>query len=183
MTCNLSLEGEVVAVASSVEHEFRKRIKQAITLVEGHGAEGDVHAGLPIQHRYLAKTVPVLPNNRQVHLISSELLADLRSSGFTVIPGDLGENVTTANLNLTHLPLGTRLLIGHAAVVELTGLRTPCSLIDRFQKGLKRAMINKNGNPRFKSGVFGIVRATGEIAPGNAVIVQLPSTWEALPAL
>jgi MOSC domain-containing protein YiiM len=105
-------------------------------------------------------------------------------SGFQVVPGDLGENVTTADLNLNQLPLGTRLFIGNSAVVELTGLRTPCGLIDRFKKGLKRAMINKSGLPKFKCGVLGIVRAAGEIAPGDAVIVQLPSSsWEVLPAL
>ena len=103
--------------------------------------EGDAHAGRFMQHRYLARKMPIMPNNRQVHLITSELFTELGSSGFNVAPGDLGENITTAGLDLTKLPLGTRLRLGHSAVVELTGLRTPCSLIDRFQKGLKRAMI------------------------------------------
>ena len=76
-------------------------------LVKDHGVEGDAHAGRFIQHRYLAKKMPLLPNNRQVHLIASELFTELASSGFEVTPGELGENVTIAGLDLIELPLGT----------------------------------------------------------------------------
>jgi MOSC domain-containing protein YiiM len=141
---NRALRGTVVAVASNAKHEFSKRSKETIRLVEGHGVEGDAHAGHLIQHRYLAAKMPVLPNNRQVHLVASELFTKLASSGFNVAPGNLGENVTTAGLDLAKFPLGTRLRIGNLAIVELTGLRTPCALIDWFQKGLKRALIVKH---------------------------------------
>jgi MOSC domain-containing protein YiiM len=128
--------------------------------------------------------MPGLLNTRQVHLMASELFAELASMGFIVTSGDLGENVTTEGLDLTSFPLGTRLRIGDSASVELTGLRTPCSLIDRFQKGLKRAMISKNAHPRFRCGVLGVVTATGQIAAGDPVAVELPlSGWQALPAL
>jgi MOSC domain-containing protein YiiM len=170
------LTGTIVAVASKEKHEFSKRTRDAIMLVEDHGVEGDAHAGRFVQHRYLANRMPVMPNNRQVHLIASELFTNLGSSGFHVAPGDLGENITTAGLYLTKLRLGTRLRLGRSAVVELTGLRTPCSLIDRFQKGLKRAMIMKHEQPRFRCGVLGVAKATGEIAPGDPIIVELPSS-------
>jgi MOSC domain-containing protein YiiM len=128
--------------------------------------------------------MPVLPNNRQVHLMAYELFAELASEGFTVAPGNLGENVTTAGLDLTNLPLGTRLRIGSSAIVELTGLRIPCALIDRFQRGLKRAMIMKHEKPRFRCGVLGVVRATGKIASGDPVNIELPSSSrQALPEL
>ena len=181
---SLALSGTVVAVASHPKHEFTKLTQAAIRLIEDHGVQGDAHAGRYIQHRYLAKQMPVMANNRQVHLIASELFTDLASSGFNVAPGHLGENVTTASLDLTKFPLGTRLLIGNSAIVEITGLRTPCGLIDRFQKGLKRMMIRKQEHPRFRCGVLGVVRATGQIAPGDPVAVELPpSPWEDLPAL
>ena len=124
----LVLNGTVVAVASDARHAFTKSTKEAIKLVEDHGVEGDAHAGRFIQHRYLAKKIPAAPNNRQVHLIASELFTELASSGFKVAPGDLGENVTTKGLDLTNFPLGTRLQIGNSAIIELTGLRTPCVL-------------------------------------------------------
>src|SRR5262245_6850351 len=81
---------------------------------------------------------------RQVHLIRAELFHELRQAGYLVGPGDLGENVTTAGLNLEQLPLGTKVHLGGSAVVELTGLRTPCSLIDRFQRGLRTKMVRND---------------------------------------
>jgi MOSC domain-containing protein YiiM len=181
---SLTLNSTIVAVASNAKHEFSKFSKETIKLVADHGVEGDTHAGRFIQHRYLAKKTPAAPNNRQVHLIASELFTELASNGFNVAPGDLGENVTTKGLDLTNLPLGTRLQIGNSAIIELTGLRTPCALIDHFQNGLKRTMIVKHRHPRFRCGVLGIVRATGQIAPGDAVNVELPSTHrQTLPEL
>jgi hypothetical protein len=85
------LNGTVAAVASNAKHEFSKQAKESIKLIEDHGVEGDAHAGRFMQHRYLAKQMSALLNNRQVHLIASELFADLTSSGFTVAPGELGE--------------------------------------------------------------------------------------------
>jgi MOSC domain-containing protein YiiM len=96
------------------------------------GVEGDAHAGSFVRHRYLARRQPGFPNLRQVHLIRSELFASLREVGFEVGAGDLGENITTAGLDLERMPLGTRVALGPSAIVELTGLRTPCVLIDRF---------------------------------------------------
>ena len=181
----LILKGTVVAVASNTKHEFSKRAKESIKLIEDHGVEGDAHAGRFMQHRYLAKQKPSLLNNRQVHLMASELFADLRSSGFTVAPGERGENVATAGLSLTNFPRGTRLRIGRSAVVELTGLRTPCALIDRFRNGLKRAMIMKQELPRFRCGVLGVVKTTGHIRPGDLINVELPpfDGLQPLPAL
>ena len=178
------LKGTVVAVASHAKHGFGKPIKEEITLVADHGVAGDAHAGRFVQHRYQAKKTPLRLNDRQVHLIASELFAELALCGFHVAPGQLGENVITEGLNLTHFPLGTRLRIGSSAIVELTGLRTPCALIDRFQKGLKQTMIRKNEGPRFRCGVLGVVTATGRITPADAVTVDLPlSSRHALPEL
>ena len=46
-------------------------------------------------------------------------------------PGELGENVTTRDIDLLGLPTGARLAIG-GALIELTGLRNPCIQMDRF---------------------------------------------------
>ena len=177
------LKGIVVAVASNAKHEFSKPIRDEITLVRDYGVEGDAHAGRFIQHRYLAKTTPLRLNDRQIHLMASELFAELAASGFNLAPGQLGENVITAGLDLTRFPLGTRLRMGSSATVELTGLRTPCALIDRLQKGLKRAMIRQKDHPRFRCGVLGVVSATGRVMPGDPVAVDLPRVGLALPEL
>lgn len=181
----LILAGAVLGVSSDAEHRFSKARKDYITLIEGHGVEGDAHAGDYTRHRFLARRWSRLPNQRQVHIISAELFVDLSEAGHTVAPGELGENITTQGLALEPLPLGTRLHLGGSAVVELTGVRTPCVLIDRFQKGLRRRMFRDNGSePKFKCGVLGIVRAGGRVSFGEPVRVETPpEPWSSLPAM
>ncbi len=125
--------GRVVGLAIAPRHRFSKLARESLDLLEGLGAEGDAHAGSFVRHRYLARRQPKMPNLRQVHLIPSELLHVLRADGYEVRSGDLGENIMTAGLDLEALPLGTILKLGAEATVELTGLRTPCVLIDRIQ--------------------------------------------------
>ncbi|WP_346730979.1 MOSC domain-containing protein [Bradyrhizobium sp. 132] len=105
--------------------------------------------------------------------------------GFEVAAGDLGENITTTGLDLERMPLGTLIELGPSTVIELTGLRTPCILIDRFRAGLKRQMLSSvETGPPFKSGVLGVVRAGGPVAAGDTARVRLPSTsLRPLPAL
>jgi hypothetical protein len=182
---DLSLKGRVVAVAADRGHHFSKRIQERIVLVAGHGVEGDAHAGPFVRHRYLARRRPRLPNLWQVHLIPSELFASLLEGGFQVGAGDLGENITTSGLDLERLPLGSLIELGPTAIIELTGIRTPCVLIDRFRAGLKRHVLSSaETGPPFKSGVLGVVRAGGPVAAGDAARVRLPSSsLRALPAL
>lgn len=123
----LSLEGTVAEVAADRGHHFGKPPQERIVLVEGHGVEGDAHTGEFVRHRYLARRQPRLPNLRQVHLIASETVHNSWKAGFDVRPGELGENITTAGLDLERMPLGTVIELGPAAVIELTGLRTPVS--------------------------------------------------------
>lgn len=172
----MQLAGSVVAVSSSPTHGFSKAAKDRIVLVAGSGVEGDAHAGPYVRHRYLARRSPRLPNLRQVHLIASELLEELKGTGYEVHPGDLGENVTTAGIDLTCLPSGALIRLGETAIVELTGLRTPCVLIDRFRKGLKKAMISdRAGEPKFRCGVLGVFANGGTVAAGDKATVELPT--------
>ena len=181
----LTLEGTVVAVAADRGHHFSKPPRDRIVLLEAHGVKGDAHAGPFVRHRYLARRQPRLPNLRQVHLIPSELFASLSKAGFKVAAGELGENITTAGLDLERMPLGTLLEFGPTAIIELTGLRTPCVLIDRFRAGLKRQVLSsEETGPPFKCGVLGVVRAGGPVAAGDTAGIRLPSSpFRALPAL
>jgi hypothetical protein len=56
-----SLEGAVVAVAADRGHHFSKPPQNWIVLVEGHGVEGDAHAGEFVRLRYLARRRPAYP--------------------------------------------------------------------------------------------------------------------------
>jgi hypothetical protein len=177
--------GTVVAVAAMESHDFSKPARHSIRLQKEHGIDGDAHAGHFVKHRYLAKRQPRLLNLRQAHLLSSELLQDLEKLGHRVRAGELGENITTSGLELELLPLGTLLTFGDASTIELTGLRTPCALIDRFQAGLKRHLITRSqAGAKLRCGVFGVVRANGSISAGDTIAACLPEQpWQLLPAL
>jgi MOSC domain len=166
--------GAVVAVSIDGRHRFSKISRLSITLTRGRGIEGDAHYGPLVRHRYLARRNPKAPNLRQVHLIPSELFDALQTSGFDVRPGDLGENIATVGLDLECLPLGTLLRIGASATLELTGIRTPCVLIDRFKSRLKNCLHGRPAGPRFKAGVMAIVTEGGEVSPGDRMRAVLP---------
>jgi MOSC domain-containing protein YiiM len=173
----MQMSGQIVAVGCAAGNVFKKPVREAITLVEGLGVEGDAHNGVTVQHLFLKKKDASAPNLRQVHLIQSELFDYLGGSGFNIGPGDLGENITTSGISLTDLPAGTRLHVGQACI-ELTGLRNPCKQIDGFQRGLTKAVTAKNadGRAHLKFGVMGVVLAGGEIKSGDAISVALPES-------
>src|SRR5262245_37763408 len=169
------LVGVVTAVSCSPSHNFGKPNVDAIELIAGLGVKGDAHLGETVQHIVRVKEDPTKPNLRQVHLIHAELHDELKARGFTVKAGDIGENITTRGIELLKLPRGTRLHVGRNAVVEITGLRTPCKQIERFQAGLLAAVSqDENGHPYFKSGIMGIVLKGGTVKAGDAIRVVLP---------
>jgi len=166
---------EVVGVQISKAHAFSKTPSDAIRLIENFGVEGDAHAGATDRHRYHVRRFGQQPNLRQVHLIQSELFDELSDKGHAVRPGELGENVATRNIDLLSLPTGTRLRLGGAAVIELTGLRNPCSQIEDFQPGLLRHVVETTtGGLVRRAGVMSIVLKGGEVRPGDEIEIELP---------
>ncbi|HEY0168492.1 MAG TPA: MOSC domain-containing protein [Jatrophihabitans sp.] len=167
----------VVAVSLDDRHRFSKKPVEQITLIAGHGVEGDAHAGATVKHRFQMRRDKTQPNLRQVHLMHAELFDELAGQGFEVEPGQLGENVTTRGLDLLTLPAGTLLRMGPEAVVQVTGLRDPCVLIDKFQHGLLKAVIERDGDGRLigKAGIMGVVVHGGPVSPADPVTVELPA--------
>lgn len=168
--------GCVVAVARDQEHAFSKPKCPSIRLLVGFGVEGDAHLGTTVQHRSRRAQDPTQPNLRQVHLIGAEVFGELAAAGFAVGAGELGENVTTQGIELAALPVGARLRLGDAAVVEVTGLRNPCQQINEFQPGLMGALLGRDadGGVVRKAGVMAVVLAGGDVRPGDEVAVELP---------
>lgn len=170
------MDGIVTAVSLSVAHTMVKPNQESIFLLTGLGVEGDAHSGVTVKHRSRVAQNPHQPNLRQVHLIHSELHDELRAKGFILAPGQMGENITTRHLDVLSLPTGTRLHLGASAIVEITGLRTPCAQLDGVQPGLLQAVLafDAAGNLIRKAGVMGIVRHDGAVKPGDAIRVELP---------
>jgi MOSC domain-containing protein YiiM len=169
--------GSVVAVSLRAGHHFSKTPSPSIRLLQGLGVAGDAHMGETVKHRSRVRKDPTQPNLRQVHLIHVELFSELRAKGFTVKPGELGENITTSGIDLLALPTGARLHLGAGAMVEITGLRNPCIQIDKFQKGLMAATLDRasDGSLIRKAGIMGIVIADGDVRPGDAIRVEVPA--------
>jgi MOSC domain-containing protein YiiM len=180
-----TLAARIAGLASDSKHRFSKSRCESLVLLEGIGIEGDAHAGPFVRHRYLARRNPTMPNARQVHLIPSELLVTLRAEDCVLGPGDLGENVLTAGLDLESLPVGTILKLGAEAAIELTGLRTPCVLINRFRTRLQRMLTMPEADRRaYRCGVMGVVASGGRITVGDRIEIRFPpEPWRTLPAL
>ncbi|WP_181009053.1 MULTISPECIES: MOSC domain-containing protein [unclassified Streptomyces] len=168
--------GTVEAVSSNAAYSFSKPNRADIRLLTGLGVEGDVHAGKTVRHRSRVARDPSQPNLRQVHLIHRELFDHVAEAGFTVRPGELGENVTTRGIDLLGLPVGTLLRLGDEAVVEVTGLRNPCHQIDGFAPGLLKRVVGREpeGTLVRRAGIMGVVLADGTVRPGDRIVVELP---------
>ena len=156
-----------------------------------------------MQHRSRLHLTPPPPNLRQVHLIPKEILDECG-----VEPGQIGENVTTAGIDLLALGRGTRLhslppassppLSGHDRsgedgeeekedtphpVVVIQGLRNPCPQIDRFRKGLKEMFVVRDEERRIvgrRAGVMGTVEVGGVVSVGMRIVVERAEVFEEL---
>ena len=166
----------MVALHRSERHGFSKSSVDGLDLVAGVGVVGDVHAGPLVQHRSRVAVDASQPNLRQIHLIASELFDLLASAGHTVGAGDLGENVTTRNLDLHGLAVGSVLLLGEDALVAVTGLRNPCAQIESFQTGLlgQVAFRTRDGALVRRAGIMGVVIRGGHVAVGDGIAVSEP---------
>lgn len=170
----------MVAVNRSPVHSMKKEPVPSIHLIEGFGVEGDVHAGATVKHRSRVRKDAPRPNLRQVHLIHAELHDELRAGGFDLAPGEMGENITTRDIDLLELPVGTRLRLGGWAVVEVTGLRNPCVQLDRLQPGLMAATLERlrlddgEVEVRRKAGIMSVVVSGGIVKPGDPIHLELP---------
>jgi MOSC domain-containing protein YiiM len=171
------MQGVVVAVGINAAHTFSKTVVDQIHLLAGVGVEGDAHSGATVKHRSRVARGARQPNLRQVHLMHSELFGELARRGFAVTAGAMGENITTRGIDLLGLPEGAELHIGKQAVVRITGLRNPCWQLDRYQRGLMAAVLERTPDGKLirKAGVMSVVAGGGVVRAGDAIRIALPA--------
>lgn len=170
-------EGKIVAVSRAPRHGFAKEAQPSIRLLKGEGLEGDAHRGTTVQHLYQVRRDATQPNLCQVHLFAAEKLEEMAQAGFVLGPGEMGENVLTRGVELLRLPRHTRVRLGAEAVVEITGLRTPCSQIDGYRTGLQKLLWgprDAKGKRERRAGVMAVVVMSGEVFPGDLLVAELP---------
>jgi molybdenum cofactor synthesis domain-containing protein len=119
-------------------------------LVEGHGLEGDAHAG---------------PWHRQVSLLGEESIERMRAKGVEVAPGSFAENITTRGVDLCHLPLGTRLDVGSEVVLEITQIGKECHTGCAVFRQVGECVMPREG-------VFARVVRGGWVARGDEIRVK-----------
>jgi MOSC domain-containing protein YiiM len=168
---------KIHALARSDAYTFTKVVRPALRLLEGLGVEDDVHCGATVKHRSRVAADPTQPNLRQVHLLQRELFEELATNGFEVAAGDLGENITTAGIDLLSLPTGTVLTLGMGVRIELTGLRNPCGQINGFRDGLLSQVRTRDDRGEIirRAGVMAIVLSGGDIETGDPIEVERPA--------
>lgn len=106
---------------------------------------------------------------RAVSIQDVELLDDLRTEGYDVSPGAIGENLTVRGLNVQNLEPGTRLHLSGGVVVELTAPRKPCFVLDSIDPKLKEDIIDR-------CGYMARVVTEGEVRPGETIEVERPQS-------
>ncbi len=112
-------------------------------LVADHGLEGCRHAK--------AKS------RRQVLLIEQETLEVLR-----LAPGTVKENITTQGIDLTSLPVETRVFLGDEVELRITGPCHPCGYMDEIRDGLQEEL-------RGRRGVLAWVKKGGRVRVGDPI--------------
>ena len=121
-------ETNVAAVANLFRAKLRgapmERMAEA-RLVQDHGVEDCGHARPG--------------GKRQILLVDRETL-----DAMGLRPGLLRENITTAGLNVNGLVPGERLRIGRA-LLEVTGVCTPCDQMEKIRTGLRRELWGRRG--------------------------------------
>lgn len=141
--------GIVKAVCISKERGTNKSPVPKGLLIADYGLESDAHAG---------------SWHRQVSLLASESVENFQAKGYEVSPGDFGENLLVEGIELTSLPIGTRLRC-HEIILEITQIGKEChSHCTIYEKVGTCIMPTK--------GVFAKVIHGGEIKPGDSITVE-----------
>jgi MOSC domain-containing protein YiiM len=132
--------------------------------IEGDNWRDRIHHGLPGQ---------------ALLLFSAEILEELRTEGYALYPGALGENLTTRNLNFRSVRPGDVYLVGNEVRIRITRIRVPCRTLAAYGPGILRAMFDdevRAGNADSlkwgRSGFYAEVLREGWVSPGDPIVLQ-----------
>jgi len=112
-----------------------------------------------------------------VLLLAAEVIDELKSLGYPVFYGALGENLTTRGLDRRQLRIGQQLRAG-GALIEITKVRGPCASLDIYGAAIKREIYDKQVNagdptsPRWgMSGFYARVLQPGHVRPDDIIVI------------
>ncbi len=126
------------------------------------GAEGD--------YNHYRTTKAKGDPNLAILVLTREVIDALRTEGWPVEPGDLGENLTLAGISESTLKPGSKIRIGEA-LLEISEPCDPCTelyVLPYVGKEKGPAFVRTLGGRR---GWFARVLSSGEVVPGAPVEV------------
>jgi MOSC domain-containing protein YiiM/GNAT superfamily N-acetyltransferase len=111
--------------------------------------------------------------HKAVCLYGIEAIERLRSEGHPIEPGSAGENLTTAGVDWSTLPVGTRVRVGPTLEIELSSAASPCSTQRRNFSDGRFSRISIDLHPT-DSRMYARVIRDGEVRPGDSIVIAPP---------
>jgi MOSC domain-containing protein YiiM len=102
--------------------------------------------------------------HRQVSLLAVESIDKMRALGLDVNPGDFAENLTTEEIDLISLPVGTRIAVGKQIVLEITQIGKECHAGCAIYRQVGKCIMPEEG-------VFARVIRGGPVRAGDEIKV------------
>jgi len=140
----------IIAVCKSDKKGTKKKdVKEGLLEAE-FGLLGDAHADCC--------------THRQVSLLAMESIDKMRALGLEVNPGDFAENLTTEEIDLISLPIGTRVAVGKQIVLEITQIGKECHTGCAIYRQVGKCIMPEEG-------VFARVIRGGPVRAGDQIKV------------
>lgn len=139
----------VIAVCISEKKGTMKHPVKYIDVKPGYGILGDAHAG---------------NWHRQISLLASESVDKMKDRYPDIPIGAFAENILTEGVELSALPIGTKLMVG-STVLEITQIGKECHKDCAIRKQVGDCVMPREG-------VFAVVLKEGTIKSGDAICVD-----------
>lgn len=138
----------IIAVCKSDKKGTKKKDVGEGLLKADFGLVGDAHADCC--------------THRQVSLLAIESIDKMRALGLQVNPGDFAENLTTEEIDLISLPIGTRVSVGKQTVLEITQIGKECHTGCAIYRQVGKCIMPEEG-------VFAKVIKGGPVRTGDQI--------------
>ena len=145
----VTTKGRIKAISISKDRGTRKYNVPAAELKVAFGIENDAHGG---------------DWHRQVSLLAQESIEKMRVKGAKVAAGDFAENITTEEIDLQSLTIGSKLRLGPEAEVEITQFGKKCHTGCEISRLVGDCIMPREG-------VFAKVTKPGRVKPGDRIEV------------
>lgn len=145
----VATKSRIKAISVSKEKGTRKVNVPEAKLHTNFGIIGDAHAG---------------DWHRQVSLLAAESIDKMVTRGAKVSPGNFAENITTEDLDMQSLTIGTKLKLGTEAEIKITQFGKECHNQCEIFRQIGDCIMPREG-------IFAKVTKAGSIKVGDVIEV------------